>query len=587
MSHVATEFGTGLFRMFFVQRVVLALTVFCLLPGITQADEPQPPIDLGPGNTQAEGINYASAAVTHPDGTLEAFFRRSHAGHVSIFRVRSTENGHTWTEAEPLLHLPVAPWGGPMPLLDSEGELHFVIPRVRGEGRNPAVDRFIDLYHIRSLDKQTTWTEPQRIFEGYCGAIQGVFQLNNGRIIAPFADWIANRPRTPPTGPSETTCVYSDDGGKTWLESESRLTAPCFEEYNGGNYGACEPTLIELSDGRVWMLIRTQTGKLYESFSPDGAQWSEAMPSAFYSSNSPAFPIRLNDGRIVLFWNNCEMPPRVDGDGVYGGRDALHAAISDDEGLTWRGFREVYRDPTRNGTPPKNGDRGTAYPHATLTGDGKILLVSGQGAERRRRFLIDPDWLLETHAEAGMTSLEEWHVFKGFGPAARFWRDRTQGAELVPHPDSPESSQHVLYLRKPDERDADGACWNFPSASSGTLKIRLRCEPDFGGAQISLTDRFFDPCDDAGEATATFSVTIDPKYQVAEDTKFTPGRWHDLQLKWNRDECQISLDGNPIMTLNTQEPPTHGLSYLRLRSLAREPDRNGFYVESVVVDATD
>jgi hypothetical protein len=131
------------------------------------------------------------------------------------------------------------------------------------------------------------------------------------------------------------------------------------------------------------------------------------------------------------------MPPRVGKDGVYGGRDALHAAISSDEGKTWRGFREVYRDPTRNGSPPKTGDRGTAYPHATLTKDGQILLVSGQGENRRRRFLIEPQWLLETHAEASFENLDQWHVFKGFGPAAGFWRDRVAGAQLVDHPDQP------------------------------------------------------------------------------------------------------------------------------------------------------
>jgi len=29
---------------------------------------------------------------------------------------------------------------------------------------------------------------------------------------------------------------------------------------------AVEPTILQLKDGRVWMLIRTQTGWLYESF---------------------------------------------------------------------------------------------------------------------------------------------------------------------------------------------------------------------------------------------------------------------------------------------------------------------------------
>lgn len=548
-----------------------------------RAEDPQPPVDLGPGNTEAVGINYASAAVTYPDGTLESFSRRSWQGHVSIFRVRSTDHGRTWSEPEVLLHLPTAPWGGPVPLLARDGELHFVIPRVRGDGRQPAVDRFIDLYHIRSQDGRRNWSEPQRIFEGYCGAIQGLFQLESGRIIAPFADWIAGRPRTPPTGPSETTCVFSDDGGRTWHASPARLTAPCYEGYNGGNYGACEPTLIELQEGRVWMLIRTQTGKLYESYSPDGVHWSPAEPSRFWSSNSPAFPIRLKDGRLVVFWNNCEMPPRFEGAGVYGGRDALHAAISDDEGQSWRGFREVYRDPTRNGSPPRHGDRGTAYPHATLTGDDRILLVSGQGSERRRRFLIDPDWLLETTARADLSSLEQWHVFKGFGPAERFWRDRVQGAQRVADPVHPDEPPDVLHLRRPDDRDADGAVWNFPAAHRGTLRLRLRVEPDFGGAQISLTDRFFDPCDDFGEREAACAVVVTPQRRLAgTDQQLQPGQWHTLRLEWDESaEFRVQIDDAPPVAQRRRRACRNGLCYLRLRSLAEKVDTSGFYVTDV------
>ncbi len=541
------------------------------------------PVDLGTNNADDSGINYASAAVTFPDGTLESYFRRSISGKVTIFRTRSTDNGRTWSDPEPLVHLPVAPWGGPMPLLDHDNELHFVIPRVRGEGRRPAIDRFIDLYHIRSTNGRKEWSKPQRIFEGYLGAIQCLVQLKSGRIIAPFADWIAGRPVAPPSGPSVTTVVYSDDGGRTWTRSPAALTAPCFEYYNGGNYGACEPTILEMKDGRVWMLIRTQTGYLYESFSDDGVHWSDAKPSRFVSSNSPAFPIRLDDGRIVVFWNNCVMPQRVDGQGVYGGRDALHAAISTDEGKTWRGFREVYRDPTRHGSPPKRGDRGTAYPHATLTADGKILLVSGQGAELRRRFLIDPDWLLETCAEADLSNLDQWHVFKGFGPAERWWRDRVQGPQLVAHPNRPDAI--VLHMRRPDDRDPDGAVWNFPASQIGKVTIGISIGKDFGGAQISLTDRFFDPCDDNGDKTAPYSLAISADGRVGDQVRLESGRWYTLEFIWNSEgRCRVMIDGEAVQTLTARGSILNGLSYLRLRSTAEDVDPAGFLIESVSVE---
>ena len=548
----------------------------------TAQDEPHPPIDLGPGNAQGVGINYASAAVTYSDGTLESFLRKSGGGKVAIVGTRSTDSGRTWSQPQEIVALEVAPWGGPMPLLDNDGELHFVIPRVRGEGRKPNVDRFIDLYHVRSTDGRTQWTAPKRIYEGYCGSLQQVAQLKSGRIIAPFADWLPGVPTTPPTGPSVTTAVYSDDGGSSWQRSPARLTAPCFDGYNGANYGACEPTILELAGGRVWMLIRTQAGVLYESFSEDGVNWADATPSRFPSSNSPAFPIRLADGRIVVFWNNCVMPPRVGKDGVYGGRDALHAAISDDEGKTWRGFREVYRDPTRNGSPPKTGDRGTAYPHATLTKEGKILLVSGQGENRRRRFLVDPDWLTQTSAAASFENLDEWHVFKGFGPAARFWRDRVAGAQLVNHPD--DANAKALHIRRPDERDADGASWNFPAGSSGTLKLRLRLADGFGGGHISLTDRFYDPCDDQGDVTAVWAVKIRDDGQIGDQAALEPGKWHSVQFNWSDKKCTVTVDGKTAAVVSSHSAAASGVSYLRLRSLAGKTEPGGFFVDSVAVD---
>ncbi|MBI5775600.1 MAG: exo-alpha-sialidase [Verrucomicrobia bacterium] len=537
------------------------------------------PIDFGDNHAATPGApNYANAAVALPDGTIESYHRRAVGGHIPILAMRSTDNGRTWTSPATLVNLSVEQWGGPMPLLDRDGELHFVIPKVRGTGRKPAIDRFIDLYHLRSTEGRTKWSEPQRIYEGYCGALQGVFQLQSGRIIAPFADWLPGVPTAPPTGPEVTTCVYSDDGGKTWRRSPAKLTAPCHDGYNGSNYGACEPTLIELKDGRVWMLIRTQDGFLYESFSPDGVNWSPAKRSRFHSSNSPAFPVRLPDGRLVVFWNNAVNCPRVGRDGVYSGRDALHAAITSDDGKTWGGFREVYRDATRNGSPPKDGDRGTAYPHATVTKDGKILLVSGQGTDRRRRFLIDPDWLLEKSQTENFANLDAWHLFKGFGKPARFWRDRVQGPQLIAHPDKPGAK--ALHLRRPDERDADGAVWNFPAGQRGTLTLRLRLEKDFAGGQISLTDRMFEPSDDVGEKLSAFALKLDGSAPLEA------GRWHEVELAWDtaKSTCAVRVNGKLAQTIKAAHPAPDGLSYLRLRSTASAVDTAGFLVESVKVE---
>ena len=377
-------------------------------------------------------VDFRANLVVLPEGAWQVYSARNVDGSFVLESKKSMDNGQTWTESQILRELPGDGWAGAVSLLDTDKEVHLFFSRWRQkEGRKPAENRFIDLWHLRSINRLAQWTEPQRIFEGYVGSIQNAIQLRNGRIILPFAFWVANRSSAPPIGSNVTTTVFSDDGGLTWKLSDAQLTAPCYSDFNGNNYGAVEPVILELKDGRIWMLVRTQTGYLYESHSVDGEHWPELTPSRFYSSTSPAYLLRLSDERIVLFWNNCEMPPRVNGDGVYGGRDAIHAAISDNEGETWYAFREVYRDPARNETPPKRGDRGTAYPHAVETADAHIALVTGQGQGRRCLVIIDPGWLTDTHREDDFTDgLSGWSVFKSFGPAQGWWRDRIQGTDV-------------------------------------------------------------------------------------------------------------------------------------------------------------
>jgi len=63
----------------------------------TAAVAAEPPIDLGGQNASTPGApNYASAAVTLPDGTLESYYRRGVAGSIPIFRMRSTDSGWKW-----------------------------------------------------------------------------------------------------------------------------------------------------------------------------------------------------------------------------------------------------------------------------------------------------------------------------------------------------------------------------------------------------------------------------------------------------------------------------------------------------------
>ncbi len=520
-----------------------------------------------------------SGVIPTRDGALKTFITKEGNRNYSVV---SRDGGVTWGEEKFEYEGPAAF----LPLLDRDGEYHLfpVVERREGAGRTPGLDYFIDIWHMKTHNAGTVWQKPKMIFKGYVGSINGLTQLSSGRILLPFAAWVGGRPEGPPAGANVSTLVYSDDGGNTWQKSPAELTAPCYTDFNGSGYGACEPSTVELTDGRVYALVRTETGVLYESYSPDGVNWEELRPSRFLSSDAPVAFLRLPDKRLLVFWNGCEKPPRVGGNGVYGGRDALHAAISGDDGKTWRGYREVYRDPTRNDPPQRFGDRGTAYPFAYMGKYGKVIVASGQGRSDAR-VMFDPDWLLETsHRDDFSRGLEGWSVFKSIGPASRWWRNRVQGAVLIDHPDR--AGAKALHVRRSDENDGDGALWNFPMGRKGDLKMRIKLQEGFGGSVISLLDRFFDPQDATGDADAIYSLTVTPDGNISLRNKLEKGRWYDLRFQWDvpKRTCVVSVAGEPTVWLKPSYRPAPGINYVRFRSTAQGQDLAGMLIESVEVD---
>jgi sialidase-1 len=157
-----------------------------------------------------------------------------------------------------------------------------------------------------------------------------VIQLSSGRLLAPVSyspDWTRD-------GHFTNVCFYSDDEGKSWQRGAAYLDLP--------KRGAMEPGLVELKDGRILQIIRTQLGRIYRAFSRDGGStWSEAEPTLLVSPESPATIKRLpTTGDLVLIWNN-NLQAGADHSGR---RCPLTCAISRDEGETWEHARNLETD---------------------------------------------------------------------------------------------------------------------------------------------------------------------------------------------------------------------------------------------------
>jgi hypothetical protein len=174
-----------------------------------------------------------------------------------------------------------------------------------------------------------------------------IVRLGSGRLIVPAA-YHRLKGENPKDfrnfDPRAVALFYlSDDGGRTWLESDTWWAVPV-----ASRTGLQEPGLIELKDGTLFSWARTDQGCQYGMTSADsGKTWSAPLPTPFKSPNSPLSMKRIpSTGDLLAVWNDHSGRFPFPKDRVlYGGRTPLVSAISRDEGKTWEHFKQIESGP--------------------------------------------------------------------------------------------------------------------------------------------------------------------------------------------------------------------------------------------------
>jgi sialidase-1 len=239
-------------------------------------------------------------------------------------------------------------------------------------------------YVARSLDDGKTWQDVQMLHESWTGDIRDMIETRDGHIILSSMNMLAD-----PTRHAIVTYSSSDEG-KTWTRSNILDLGG-----HGHHGGLMEATLAELTDGRIWMLIRTNWDRYWEAFSQDGGvSWRTIGPSRIAASSSPAQLARLASGRLVLVWNRLYPEGRSEyerrgGDGTWAEvpasyhREELSIAFSDDDGKTW----------TRPAVIARKPKAWLAYPYIFEAQAGELWVTTQQGGVRlglhERDFLSD------------------------------------------------------------------------------------------------------------------------------------------------------------------------------------------------------
>ncbi len=181
-------------------------------------------------------------------------------------------------------------------------------------------DFILPTYTSRSTDDGKTWETPVKLSDPWCGCIHSLIQMKSGRIVLVGQEII-------PQWRHATVMWASDDLGKTWQRGDVL-------DYGIGAHdhaGSIEGSVIERKDGSLYLLLRTESGFLWEATSRDGLKWDGLKQTTIKSVTCCPQMARLADGRIALLWN---APPRHDPSSG-SSRSELSLAFSEDETASW------------------------------------------------------------------------------------------------------------------------------------------------------------------------------------------------------------------------------------------------------------
>jgi len=235
-------------------------------------------------------------------------------------------------------------------------------------------------YVMRSVDDGKTWQDVQKLHDEWSGAVRDMIETEDGRVI-----FTAMKMQHDP-GRHAVLTYSSNDQGATWKASN------LIDLGGAGHHGGVtEPTLTQLKDGRLWMLIRTNWSEFWSAYSNDGGKfWSVIQPSGIPASSAPGMLRRLASGRLMLLWNRLYPDgksewPLSGGDNLWSAtpvsnfREELSIAFSDDDGKTWTAPEVIASSAD---SKLEGSSRWISYPYVFEPKPGEIWITTMQGGLR-------------------------------------------------------------------------------------------------------------------------------------------------------------------------------------------------------------
>ncbi|MFB6320055.1 exo-alpha-sialidase [Saccharicrinis sp. FJH54] len=215
----------------------------------------------------------------------------------------------------------------------------------------------------RSSDNGETWSEAQKLPDGYIGPVKNKpVLLEDGTLICPSS--------TEGNG-WNVHFEFTKDWGKTWDKTDA------INNYKV--HSIIQPSVLTYPDGRLQILCRSKNAVLVTSWSDDnGKTWSLTQPSGLPNNNSGTDAVTLADGRQLVVYNHVATPINAS----KGHRTPLNVAVSKD-GKTW--YAALVLEDSEISQ--------YSYPAVIQTSDGLVHIIYTWRREKMKHVVVDPDKL--------------------------------------------------------------------------------------------------------------------------------------------------------------------------------------------------
>jgi hypothetical protein len=166
--------------------------------------------------------------------------------------------------------------------------------------------------------------------------------------------------------------AISDDGGYNWTASQPIV-----------GYGCIQPSVVRKKDGTLVAYLRDNgppPKRAHISYSKDdGVTWTAAVDTDILNPGTSLEAIVLRNGDWMMVYNDLEK-----------NRYSLVAAISDDEGVSWKWRRHLDGDPSITLTNQYH------YPSVIQAKDGSIHVTYSYFVPEGKAIKhvhMDEDWV--------------------------------------------------------------------------------------------------------------------------------------------------------------------------------------------------